>query len=96
MKIFIGDQEIDDPKWNDLNMFLNAVFGRKRLLILKVDSRKGEALKELKRYCAERNLEYYSLHGENLKVDAVRGEIEISYIDKMPYSDMCERVYGEV
>ena len=70
----------------ELHMFMDALFGKKRLLILEVDTYKNNIITELKDYCNEKELEICMLDGKNLKADDIKGEFEIIYKDEMPYS----------
>ncbi len=83
-KTMIGDQDNNILPYDELNVFMDSVFGRKRLLILKVDSNKNNVIKELTEYCKRKELEFYNLDGENLTVDDIRGEGEIFYENATP------------
>jgi hypothetical protein len=93
MKFLLGDQGAELEECSEMNLFLDTLFGRKRLLILKVNGSKNKIFKELNNYCKVKNLQAINLHGQNLKVEDVRGEIEITYIDGMPYSDRKKPFY---
>lgn len=84
-KTLIGDQDINILFSDDLNVFMDSLFGRKRLIILKVNMNKGKVIKELKEYCKRKGLEICKLDGKNLTVDSIKGECEIFYEDGMPY-----------
>ncbi|WP_139903952.1 hypothetical protein [Clostridium thermarum] len=62
----------------ELHMFMDALFGKKRLLILKVNTNKNNIITELKDYCNEKELEICMLDGKNLNTDDIKGEFEIS------------------
>lgn len=85
--ITIGDQGIDPQLFNELHLFLDVLFGKKRLLILKVNINKNNIIKELMDYCNMKKLEFCKLDDMNLKVDDVKGELEIVYENGEPYSN---------
>ncbi|MBU3112692.1 PGN_0703 family putative restriction endonuclease [Clostridium lacusfryxellense] len=85
-KTLIGDQDINTLFSNDLNVFMDSLFGRKRILILKVNMNKAKIIKELKEYCERTKIEVSSLDTKNLTVDNIKGECEIFYENGMPYS----------
>lgn len=84
--IAIGDQGLDFQFPSTLNMFINVLFGKKRLLILKAEGNKNDIIKELKNFCNEKKLDFYKLDSKQLDVDDIRGEIEIIYKEGRPYS----------
>jgi len=62
---------------DNLHIFLDCLFGRKRLLVLRVCNNKSSVMKELKKYCIQNRLELTYLDSGTLTVDIIRGEIEI-------------------
>lgn len=89
----IGDQGLELQMPSELNMFLDAVFGRKRLIIIKVNNGKGNIIKELHGYCNEKGLEICNLDGSSLEVNDIRGKTEIVYDEGIPCSSRMKPIY---
>lgn len=89
----IGDQDINVLFSNDLNVFMDSSFGRKRLLILKVNMNKTKVIKELKAYCKRKELEVCKLESENLTVEDIKGEREVFYENGMPLYNRVKPYY---
>ncbi|WP_315118263.1 PGN_0703 family putative restriction endonuclease [uncultured Clostridium sp.] len=76
--IKIGDQGADLHLPDELNMFLDDLFGKKPLIIIKVNGSKNKIIKELERYSKKRSLEVCKLDARTLNSNN---------IEEMPYSD---------
>lgn len=84
--IQLVDFDTVSEKADELHMFLAAFFGRKRLLVLRVQNNHRKILKELKNYCTDKNLELCRLDEKKLSEDYIKGEVEINYVDSSPES----------
>lgn len=79
--IFIGDQGFLLKSTSELSTFMDVLFGKRRLLILKIKSNKKKILKELKTFCMSKEIDFTQLNDQQLTVDFLRGEPEINYAD---------------
>jgi hypothetical protein len=73
-------------QYDDLQLFLNTVFGRKRLIILKVNQYKSKIVKRLNDYTKENGIEFVQLNGKKLTSEAIKGEWDIFYENGLPLS----------
>ena len=81
---FIGNQGSPLQSTNVLSTFMDALFGKRRFLILKISSNKNKILKELKNYCMEKEIEFSQLNGQHLTVDTIKGELEVIHENGRP------------
>jgi len=84
-KTRIGDQDINIAFSDELNVFIESLFGRKRLLILKVNNNKKNVIKEPKEYGSRKGLGVCTIDAKDLTVENIKGECEVFYEDGMPY-----------
>lgn len=93
LEISLGDPGIYEDRDSTIHTFLEAVYGRKRIILLKVKDSKSRVLKELNNYCREKNIEEVYLQGESLKPEDIKGETEIVFIEGTPYTKMKKPKY---
>lgn len=93
-KTSIGDQGINILFSNDLNVFMDSLFGKKRLLILRVNVNRNNVIKDLEKYCKRKELEFFKLDGKTLTVDDIKGECEVFYENGMTYNNRAKPYYA--
>lgn len=84
-KIKINKEILKSDLSNELSMFLDALFGKKRILIIKVGDNKEKIIEKVIKYAEQMRLEVCKLDTNSLNSSIIKGELEISYIDGMPY-----------
>ena len=82
----VGDGAISFEEPNEISLFLNQFFGRKRLLIIRVEGNKRTVEKALSDYCLANNLEKTLIDGRTLTKEIIKGEVETYYENGCPYS----------
>ncbi|MEW9096003.1 MAG: hypothetical protein AB2417_13060 [Clostridiaceae bacterium] len=85
--IKIGDQGLDLHLPDELNIFLDDLFGRKPLIIVRINGNKNKTIKELERYSKRRSLEVCKLDAKTLNANNTKDESKTTYIKSMSYSD---------
>lgn len=91
--IRVGDRDLVQSPFDDLQLFLGALFGKKRLLILKVNHHNNKITKALEDYSKEKGLGIVMLDGKSLTADSIRGEWEFTYENGIPYSNRKKPYY---
>ncbi len=75
---------------DEIIMCFDALFGRKRLLIVRVDENKDEIYNRISEYCANKKIEQILLEAKKMTETSIRGEVEFinnseCYTRKTPY-----------
>jgi len=70
---------------DELKMFLDALFGRKRLLILKRESDFNKLYKQLEEYCNKNSIQYSKPNfNRNITAEQIRGEVVVDFENGQP------------
>ncbi|MEQ8154358.1 MAG: hypothetical protein ABRQ25_05675 [Clostridiaceae bacterium] len=82
--VSVGDQGPGLEFSSELNIFMDAFFGKKRLIIIRAEGREADIIKELREYCHEKSIEFCRLYGKNLTANDIKGKPEIDYVYDYP------------
>jgi hypothetical protein len=83
--VLVGDSLFNLDSESQINdetqIFLDALFGRKRLQVIRVNGNKTKVLSKLKSFSQKQSIEISFLDGNKLDADFIRGEIELNTVD---------------
>lgn len=82
---------------SELEMFLDALFGIKRMLVIKVDAENKEStVAAMKKFAEKHGIEFEEIDAKTLTVDKLRGEVEFITVNGERYFQRKKPFYWPV